>query len=240
MVPLVRAMAGLDAAGLGRYVVVGGVAVAVRLGQAHRATSDVDTVVDESLPPSAVEALLALPGASADPGVANRVYVEGTKIELLGVEPMEPDALEGVPELDALFVASHSWALETAALVTVVAGDDPSVAPTVPVATPAALVAMKLHAIQTRTAAGAPKRAADAWDIYRILVDLDGGGAVRTALATAPGQLRTLVTASAERILDSNAARTRSWLVQGGDDVMASVSAEELRFVAAPLVDALR
>ena len=44
MVGLIKAVQALSAAQLGRYAVVGGVAVTVRLGNAHRATADVDTV----------------------------------------------------------------------------------------------------------------------------------------------------------------------------------------------------
>jgi hypothetical protein len=98
---------------------------------------------------------------------------------------------------------------------------------------------MKLHAIQDRSAASASKRASDAWDIYRILVDLDADGTVRSALGAATKALRDLVRQSAERILITDATRTRSWLVQG-DDIMASVTAEDLRLVARPLIDALR
>ena len=61
MVGLIRAVEGLSEAGLDRYVVVGGLGVAARLGQAHRATTDVDAVFDETAHPDAVEALLALP-----------------------------------------------------------------------------------------------------------------------------------------------------------------------------------
>jgi hypothetical protein len=47
----------LERAAIGRYAVVGGIAVATRPGEAHRATIDLDAVVDD-LPrgPSAVEA----------------------------------------------------------------------------------------------------------------------------------------------------------------------------------------
>ena len=55
---------------------------------------------------------------------------------------------------------------------------------TAPFATPAALVAMKLHAIETRHGVGQDKRAGDAWDLYRILVDLDADATVSNALAT--------------------------------------------------------
>jgi hypothetical protein len=67
MVPLVGAIAALAESGLGTYAVVGGVGVAARLGRAHRATADVDTVVDETTPPDAVEALLSRADAKPDP-----------------------------------------------------------------------------------------------------------------------------------------------------------------------------
>ena len=66
-VGLVRAVGALGEAGLPRYVVVGGVAVIARLGEAHRATGDVDTVVDEPEVSEVVQALLALPDASPPP-----------------------------------------------------------------------------------------------------------------------------------------------------------------------------
>lgn len=44
---LVLAVARMSEADLGRWAVIGGVAVAARLGQAHRVTADVDTVVDQ-------------------------------------------------------------------------------------------------------------------------------------------------------------------------------------------------
>jgi len=113
MVRLVRAVAALDEAGVGRYAIVGGVAVAARLGQAHRATADVDTVVDETTPPDAVEALLALPDTVRDPSADHRVLVGGTKVEIIGVGPLDEPDLAGIPTKGALFVASHVWARST-------------------------------------------------------------------------------------------------------------------------------
>jgi len=238
MVPLVRAVAQLAAAGLDRYAVVGGVAVTARLGQAHRATVDVDTVVDETRPPDAVEALLALPGAARDPSGEHRVLVGGTKIEILGVGPIADADLDGIPANDALFVAAHVWALDTATPITLVATDDPQAHATAPFATPAALVAMKLHAIEDRSASGLDKRAGDAWDIYRLLVDRDADGEIREAVASAPTRLRELVRDSAARVLVSNVVRTRGWM-QAGDVAIAAVTADELRFVGERLVDTL-
>ena len=64
---LVRAIAQMSSADLGPYAIVGGVAVAARLGQAHRVTRDVDTVVDQDHLPTAIAVLRALPTATADP-----------------------------------------------------------------------------------------------------------------------------------------------------------------------------
>lgn len=239
MVPLVRAVAALGQVGLDRYAIVGGVAVAVRLGRSHRATADVDTVVIETTsPPDAVEAILELPEAEPYRDGENKVMVEGTKVEIIPVRPLGPGELDGVPDGDALFVASHAWALETATTVTVSSLEDRAVTATAPFATPAALVAMKLHALGDRRGDSAVKRAGDAWDIYRLLVDLDGAGAVRSALAAGPAELRRLARKSAAQFFAAEANRTRSWLLQG-DDAMGSVTADELRYVAAPLIAAL-
>jgi len=51
---LVRAVAQMSEADLGRWAVIGGVAVAARLGLAHRVTADVDTVVDQDRLPAAI------------------------------------------------------------------------------------------------------------------------------------------------------------------------------------------
>lgn len=233
MVPLVRIVGALAQAGLVRYAIVGGVAVTARLGQAHRATADIDTVVDETTPPDAIQALLGLPDAAPDPTASHRVLVGGTKIEILGVGPVHDDDLDGIPDNDALFVAAHTWALDTATPLTLAAGQARA---TVPVASPAALVAMKLHAVEDRsTSRGGDKRAGDAWDIYRLLLDRNTHGDITRDIAGAPPTLRRLVTAATERVLVRNATRTRSWLA-AGDASMASVTADELRYVGERLL----
>lgn len=239
MVPLTRAVAALTRAGLDRFAVIGGVAVTARLAQAHRATVDVDTVVDETRPPDAVDALLELPGATRDPSGANRVLVEGTKIEILGVGPIAEGDLEGLPAKHALFVAAHVWALDTAEPLSLIAAAGDDVRATAPFATPAALVAMKLHAIEDRSPSKEQdKRAGDAWDIYRLLIDRDADGTIRAALAGASPTLRHLVADAVDRVLITGATRTRGWL-QAGDTTMAAVTADELRFVGQRLLDAL-
>lgn len=155
--------------------------------------------------------------------------VEGTKVEIKEMGPVGEGDLEGVPERDALFVASHTWALEAASLLTVEAANSGPV--TAPFATAAALVAMKLHAIEGRRGGGVDKRASDAWDLYRLFLDLDARGEVCAALAVAPSPLPELVRSAPTRAFVDGAVRTRPWLRQG-DREMASVGAEELRLMA--------
>ena len=239
MAGLIRAVAALNESGLEGFVIVGGVAVAARLGQAHRATTDVDTVSDEVAHPDAIETLLALPDAQPDPTGSHRVLIGGTKVEIIGVGPVEDNALDGLTELQTLFVSAHTWALSTATPLTLVSGAEPTVRATGPFATPAALFAMKLHAIQDRRPTSRPeKRSSDALDLYRLLLQLDVDGSLRSDLASAPTPLRYAVRAATQRVLIDDAARTRGWL-SASDDQAGPVTADELRYLARPVVDAL-
>lgn len=239
MVRLVGAAAKVAEANLGRFAIIGGVAVSARLGQAHRATADIDTVVDDMTPPPAIETLLHVPGAHADPTGAHRVLIDGIKVEVQGTEPFTPSDLEGLTDKQVLYVGAHRYALESAATVTLVSQSD-QVRATVPVATPGALFAMKLHAIEDRRPSGGlDKRAGDAWDIYRLLLDLDGNGAVRDELVELPQPLQRVIADAAERTLVGRATRSVSWL-KAGDDRMAVVTAEELQELGRPVIAALR
>lgn len=115
MVGLVRAVAAIETANLGRHAVVGGLAVCARLNQAHRATADVDTVVDETMPPDAVSALLLLDDTRPDPTANHRVYINETKVEILGVGPIgEAEDLSWATDADGLFVRAHTLGRSTA------------------------------------------------------------------------------------------------------------------------------
>jgi len=239
MAGLIRAVGALGESGLEGYVIVGGVAVAARLGQAHRATTDVDTVIDEVAHPDAVETLLALPDAQPDPTGSHRVRIGGTKVGIIGVGPVDDNALDGLTELQKLFVSAHTWALSTATPVTLVSGGGPTVRATGPFAMPAALYAMKLHAISERRPTGRPeKRSSDALDLYRLLLQLDADGSLRAGLASAPFPLRSAVRAATQRVLIDDAARTRGWL-SVSDDQNGPVTTDELRHLARPVLDAL-
>ena len=82
---LVRAIAQVSSADLGPYKIVGGIAVAARLGQPHGVTRD-DTAVDQDHLPAAIVVLRALPGATADPAEGpHRILLRGTKVEVMEV-----------------------------------------------------------------------------------------------------------------------------------------------------------
>lgn len=238
MVRLVRAAAKVADANLGSYAIIGGIAVSARLGQAHRATADIDTVVDDLTPPPAIEALLDVPGARPDPTGSHRVLIDGIKVEIQGTEPFTPGDLGGLTDKQILYVAGHRYALESATAVTLIAQADQARA-TVPVATPGALFAMKLHAIEDRRPSGGlDKRAGDAWDLYRILLDLDRAGAIRDELSALPDRLRRVIADTSARVFVARASRTVSWL-KAGDGRMSTISAEELQALGQPVISAL-
>lgn len=237
---LVRAIAQMASADLGPYAIVGGVAVAARLGQAHRVTRDVDTVVDQDHIPAAIAVLRALSSATVDPaGGLHRVLLQGTKVELLEVGRMPAAAELGeLSERQRLFVSSHSWALATATPLTIALTGSDRIQATAPFATPAALVAMKLHAIQDRSGAGQAKRAGDAWDLHQLLSHHNRQGQISDTFRTGPEPLRLEVHRAAQRVLVDGAARLRAWLRTAGG-APAGVSTEEINRLGRDLLEAL-
>jgi hypothetical protein len=239
---LVRAVARMSEADLGRWAVIGGVAVCARLGQAHRVTADVDTVVDQHQLPGAIAVLRALPSATADPtGGPHRLLLEGTQVEVIevGELPLNED-LDELTDRQRLFIASHSWALETATPLTVASmgPDADAETATAPFASAAALVAMKLHAIQDRSGASQAKRAGDAWDLHQLLTLHNRAGAIAAALRDGPEVLAAAARQATDTVLVAGATRTRAWLRTSGG-VQATVGADEIRALGQQLLEGL-
>lgn len=219
---------------------IGGLAVVCRLTSGHRATQDVDVVAGESAD------LLSGEGTAADhlvaAGVAKRpadaLYIGGTKVDIIETERIDPaDVADIQPDRARLFVLAHRWALETATECTLaVAGADLDVG--VPVATPSALVAMKLHSIETRSEDH--KRASDAWDLYRLLDAHNSEGRITAMLAAGPHGLAPLIAAFLDRLFRVEVTRTRHWIRGYGEPAWVEVLTDDaLAEVAAEVVEGL-
>jgi hypothetical protein len=118
------------------------------------------------------------------------------------------------------------------------ATDDRVTQATARVATPAALVAMKLRAMQQRRANLLNKRVSDAYDAYRLLAAHDRDGSIARELAAAPDGLGAWCITRARDVFDTNAGQTRRWLAAGSPD-MGAVTDDELRTVGTLFADVL-
>jgi hypothetical protein len=233
---LVRA-AGIVVAHAGvRTAVIGGLAVTCRLATAHRATADVDFVADDpaasdrptilAATASAADNVVAAGVAEREEGVATvRLRIDGTKVEIIETSPVAPeDSALIEPELARLFVLAHRWALESATTCRIGVVGSP-VEVEVPVATSAALVAMKLHALQDRS--DDRKRASDAWDLFRLMDAHSQRPEFAPCFAAAPDGLTQLVQQAVARCLRDDATRTRRWMVAYGDPAWAAQATEQ-------------
>jgi hypothetical protein len=183
------------------FALIGGLAVMARLGQAHRGTQDIDTAVDqEGTIPSRLDVVID-PSASADEGPASRP-VKVDSIEVGGTPALDMDP-EDLPEeeFDRAFVLSHRWAFDTASELTLrcVQRHAPDTTVTCRVATPAALVAMKIQSAPRRPPAGVQKAANDYLDLALLLSNLVLLPQIITGLAQSPHGLGAWC---AERISD--------------------------------------
>ena len=234
--PLVRALAEVKARLGGRRVVlVGGLAVAVRLAIPERATADVDSVVQLGRAgPGAVELLLASgPGVSRDTG--HRVMVGPVAVDLIDARPSDHEEPTMLSRKDALFLTAARFALDTATPVRVRAG---AVQVDAAVATPAGLVATKLHAVLFRSEEA--KRATDAFDLHRLLSQHDVGGAVAALLARVRGGLPELVAWAGAVVFEERLAEYARLMRASGDPVIGSVAEVDLRAVGEAFLAVLR
>ncbi len=238
LVRYTAALRRLSEISIGRTAVIGGFAVMVRLATAHRVTEDLDTVAwTEDGTSAAPIALLVEHGATRS---RNGVDLGDVHIDLIAVSDYEvaelPDDVD-----DAMFVITHAYGLASATGLTIEAqgtSDDLTTRATARVATPAALVAMKLRAMQQRRAGAQNKRASDAYDAYRLLAAHDRDGSIARELAAAPDGLGAWSVTPARDVFDTNASQTRRWLASGSPD-MASVTVDDLRTVGTLFADVL-
>jgi len=201
--------------------IIGGLAVTCRLFGMQRATQDVDVVSDES--PDVIAGAGTAANNLVNAGFATRdntsaptrLSIDGTKIEIIETQPITAADVATVESAnDRLFVLSHRWAVETATMCAITVIDTP-IRVVIPVATPSALVAMKLHAIQDRP--NDIKKASDAWDLYRLLDAHNRDGELSRAIAAGPDSLDILVAESLEQFFKHQATRTMNWVINYGE-----------------------
>ena len=237
LVRYTTALRQLSEMSIGRHAVIGGFAVMVRLATAHRVTDDIDAVTwTEDGTPDAPIAVLLEHGATRS---RNGVDLGDVHIDLIAVSDFVPDQLP-VDVDDTMFVIAHAYGLSSATWLTIEArgAHDVSTRATARVATPAALVAMKLRAMQQRRANVLNKRASDAYDAYRLPAAHDRDGRIARELATAPDGLGEWCVSRAREVFDTNASQTRRWLATGSPE-MAGVSIDQLRTVGSLFADVL-
>lgn len=209
---------------------IGGMAVMARINASHRATTDLDSVTSGT---SLVFDTLVSFGAVKRGASA---ILDGVTIDVIEVDAYEEADLPEDP-LERAFIISHAWALASAAPVdiTVVKGRSRKVTSVVlPVATPAALVAMKLQSVPQRRGGREHKRAGDCYDIYRLMVEhgtrstVHGPGGIATALAHGPSDLGKFCHGQIRQLFVDEPERTRRWLRQGSAE-MSEINLDDLR-----------
>jgi len=209
-----------------RTVVIGGLAVICRLQRAHRATGDVDTATDGH---NSLSLVARIPGAILN---GKDMTIEGVIVQVIDTYELDDDVADIEPERDRLFVVGHRYAYETAEAVRVLAGD--SVDEILEIATPAGLLATKVHALEDRHEAR--KRASDTTDIIGLL-DTHHDEIV-DALGRAPHDLGVMVARSIRStLIDDAARRARDLIVYGEADW--ALSADEIAASARRLCDEL-
>lgn len=233
---LVGALGALTAPDMPDVAVIGGMAVNIRLStaaDAHRATQDLDIVAHDTIP-GAVEVLARDHPTRRE----HTVVVEGIEIDIIVTHPVTEHDLRGLDDGQRLFIAGHRWALDTAQPVRLaLVGDAAEIS--VPVATPAGLVAAKSHAAgHPRASRRATKHGGDLYDLFRLVEVFDQHGQLRDQLTTAPGGLGRLVAHVIATEILTNPARAAQQM--GAASLTGPPPPDRVRDVLEPFVDELR
>jgi hypothetical protein len=194
-------------------IVVGGLAVLCRMGNAYRVTTDIDVVNRRSEgAPSQLDVLLDAGALRAGPAGATISTPAGdVRVDVLEISERD---LEDLPEdpTARLHVLAHDWARQTASpiRISVRSPTDPVVTTvTVKVSEPGPLVAMKLQSLPDRAKA---KEATDLLDITRLTLSPSSSGTVLEQLEGAAAQVRS-----------DAALHVQTWFVQNANRSLSLV-----------------
>lgn len=236
----VRSLAALPAE-LPSYALVGGLAVMVRLSEAHRVTTDFDHA---SAGPDQAVALLVARGALR---TSNGVEIpgEGIRLDLLDAATALSDLAALWPRIDGederrgwQLAAACRYALDTA-VDTDILVIDPSAGAgaaggvvggvVLPVATAGALVALKAHAMVAPDR-DPDKAAADIYDTWR-LVRAWGPGVVAEDLARAPAAMLETTRAQLHAVFVDDVERSAHRLLRASVPGVGAVDVDDLEAV---------
>lgn len=219
----VKALSALGAlpARLPTWALVGGVSVAVNLNGFHRPTGDLDTVSIDA--DSALELLVEQGAQQSRNGVtiaSGSTFVDVDIIDVSGGDPHSGAYL------------AHSFALETAVnrLLRVVSSSsrETLVEVTVPVATPTAIVAMKLHSVEGRRDSRPDKRSGDIYDVVRIVGAFGAASIAAELRRTAPRILVSSTTTMCKRYFVDEVDRSFRWLRMDSRSAVSDVERSDL------------
>lgn len=226
---------------LPRHALVGGLAVMVRLYEAHRVTTDFDEVSQQ--PGTTVATLVALGARRTTNGV--ELPDRGVRLDLL-------DAETSLADLDALvddlttdderrawqLAAACRYALETASSTDILVVEREQVVARVslPVAVAGALVALKVHAAVAPDRP-ADKAAADVFDAWR-LARTWGPSVVAEDLSRAPVAMLRTTAAQLQQLFGDDVDRTAHRLRRASVPGVEAVGVDDLE-AALVLVDYL-
>ena len=235
---LIVALERLAAPDAPTFTLVGGLAVLGRLARPYRVTTDLDAV---TLGPERDDFLEVLIGPGVRPGTGaaerNRLYIDDVKVDIIATGDIDLDGFDVVPEKQALFALAHHWAMGTSTLLSI--ADETGAIATCLVATPAALVAMKLHALQDRRAGRPEKIVSDCRDLYFLLENFDRDGSIGSAIAAAPAPLSPLVVNATQRELVDGAVRLERSMLVYSQATPQPPFADDLIFVGQRLIASL-
>ena len=195
--------------GVPDWVLIGGVAVVLRVGCTHRATVDIDTLVRDSN--RLVELLL---GGGGEQRAAHKLIVPiATQLDVMAVGSV-PDRSSVEPS-EYVFALAREWAFVTATMQSVEVLNEGSrvvALASIRIATTAALFALKSVSLPRRADSNNPAKAtSDTIDLL-ALIETESVEDIAAGLADAPPALRQWVAATCERVFVTDRRYTEARL----------------------------
>lgn len=170
---------------------IGGLAVTARVASTtgYRATNDIDFVTADDAPPTFLEVITARHQIDAP------IVIDGIRVDVIPTYDVSEDDLADIDDGPRLFVASHRWALDTAETVRLrCTTSTATTSIDVRLATPAALIAAKSHAIGfARSRRRATKHTSDLLDVYRLVDRYHLRSDLVSQLIGAPGGIAQVI-----------------------------------------------